>query len=117
MDQRRRQTNAYRQRWQVLLLLLAVFAAGVQQVVAQTHWHAAAVATEAGSGSPGGSTDRHDDCQWCQIAAHAHAAAPPVSFQVLVAPDALAIHVPPELHAVVIPAPAHAWQSRGPPAV
>jgi hypothetical protein len=101
----------------VLLLLLAVFAAGVQQVVAQAHWHAAAVAADTGAGSPGGNTDRHDDCQWCQIAAHAPAAAPPVSFQVLLAPGALAIRVPAERHASVIPSPAHAWQSRGPPAI
>jgi hypothetical protein len=100
-----------------LLVLLAVFATGAQQQVAQTHWHTSTVASSAGSGAPNDSTGQHDDCLWCQIAAHAPAAAPPASIHVHVAPDAWAIHVPPELHAVAIPQPAHAWQSRGPPAV
>jgi Protein of unknown function (DUF2946) len=117
MQPYRQQRNTGRRTWQVLLVLLAVLAAGVQQVVAQTHWHNPAVASQVGSGSPDDDTGKHDDCLWCQIAAHASAAAPPLSIQVLVAQDALVVRVPLELHAVAIPRPAHAWQSRGPPSL
>jgi hypothetical protein len=103
--------------WRVALVLLALFATGAQQLVAQTHWHSTTVASDAGPGSPKEGSGKHDDCLWCHIAAHAPAAAPPTSIQVPVALDAWAIHVPFELHAVAIPAPAHAWQSRGPPTI
>jgi hypothetical protein len=117
MQQRRQQGNHRRPNWRLLLALLLVFATGAQQLVAQTHWHDTVASSSAGSGSPDEGTDQHDDCVWCQIAAHASAAAPPVSFQILLAPDAFAFLAPVDYLAAVVPRPAHAWQSRGPPTI
>jgi hypothetical protein len=117
-QQRKQQGNHHRrQTWRLLLALLVVFATGAQQLVAQTHWHDTVAASSAGSGLPDDGAGTHDDCLWCQIAAHASAGAPPESLHVLLAPQVFAFPVPAGLHAVVVPRPAHAWQSRGPPSI
>lgn len=99
----------------VLLLVLA--ATGVQQLVAQTHWHAvstghasiAAPAHDAG-------TQSHDDCLLCRIASHGGIAAPPPAPSLFAAIPRLVSSVA-SYHEADVPAvPAHAWQSRGPPA-
>ncbi len=101
----------------VALLLLVLVATGAQQLVAQTHWHAvptghAAVAAPADDSG----ANSHTDCLLCRIASHAGAAAPPA------APHRFAViheFVPRIVacDAADVPAvPAHAWQSRGPPA-
>lgn len=102
--------------WQLLLVLLAVFASGAQQLVAQTHWHASAVAGSV-SGSPDGDAGNHDDCLLCQIAAHASAAAPPAASLQFNAATLPIVHVATTPQGVAIARPAHAWQSRGPPTV
>jgi hypothetical protein len=105
--------------WRIALLLLALVAASAQQLVAQTHWHVAAAAQiDAGSESPAPAApgSGHDDCLLCQIAAHAGAAAPPAAMLLAaVAVDIHAVRVPSVRYPAVIPGPAHAWQSRGPP--
>jgi len=99
------------------IVLLALFAMGAQQLVAQTHWHAAASAqVDAGAGAapePGHSRD--DDCLWCHAAAHASAAAPPTAALRLVLVKEFTVRVLPVRQLVSIALPAHAWQSRGPP--
>jgi hypothetical protein len=99
------------------LLLLVLVATGAQQLVAQTHWHGAS-SGHASLVAPAqdGGAQTHDDCLLCRIASHAGIAAPPP------APTLFAVH--PDLvscvaspHEADVPAvPAHAWQSRGPPA-
>jgi hypothetical protein len=102
--------------WRLLLVLALVFAAGAQQVVAQAHWHTTTVASHGQSGAPDGA-GKTDDCLWCQIAAHASAAAPPAVLPVVHVPQVLAVRFARRLQSTVIPRPAHAWQSRGPPIV
>jgi hypothetical protein len=106
--------------WRFVLVLLALLATGAQQLVAQTHWHAAstqagAVVSDATTPDGGAATDH--DCLLCQIAAHAAAVAPPPVLQQLVLLDRFEVQGPVVQHLVVIPSPAHAWQSRGPPAI
>jgi hypothetical protein len=115
MSPRTPHRNSGRRTWQLLLVLLAVLAAGAQQLVAQTHWHATAAVSGAVPGSTDDGAGKHDDCLWCRIAAHASAAAPPVLQRTLLAPQAWTVLVSPERHAVAISRPAHSWQSRGPP--
>jgi hypothetical protein len=104
--------------WRLVFVLLAVLATGAQQLVAATHWHAApAVAADAGAGSTDGDTGKQHDCLWCHGAAHAAAAAPPAWQQPLVAPESFSVLAAAERLLAVVPAPAHAWQSRGPPAI
>jgi hypothetical protein len=104
--------------WRLVLVLLAVLATGAQQLVAATHWHAsAAMASDAGAGSTDGDTGKRHDCLWCHVAAHASAGAPPAVQQALAAPEALLVLVEAERSFSFVPAPAHAWQSRGPPAI
>jgi hypothetical protein len=101
-------------------MLLALVAATAQQLVAQTHWHAVAIAqVEIGSApAPATPAGVHDDCFLCQIATHAGAIAPPTTLQLAVAPsDVLAVGIPQVASLVSTPQPAHAWQSRGPPTV
>jgi hypothetical protein len=99
------------------LLLLALAATGVQQLVAQTHWHAMpAVHASVAAPADDSGTQAHDDCLLCRIASHAGIAAPPPAaglFAVRHDPvSAVASY-----HEADVPAlPAHAWQSRGPPA-
>lgn len=104
--------------WRFVLVLLALLATGAQQLVAQTHWHATSTqvgAVVSGAATPDNGAVTEDDCLLCQIAAHAAAAAPPPVAQILALLDRSAVQVPVVLHLVVIPSPAHAWQSRGPP--
>jgi hypothetical protein len=99
------------------LLLLVLAATGVQQLVAQTHWHAASIghaslaAPADGAGAP-----VHDDCLLCRIASHAGIAAPPPAPNLFaLCPDLVSCVA--SSHEADVPAvPAHAWQSRGPPA-
>lgn len=100
--------------WRLLLVLALVFAAGAQQVVAQAHWHTTTVASQGQSGSPDGA-GKTDDCLWCQIAAHASAAAPPGLLQSVLIPPGFAVCAALDPDSSVFPRPAHAWQSRGPP--
>jgi hypothetical protein len=106
--------------WRLLLVLLALLAANAQQLVAHTHFHsgvAALAEVAAGPAAPEEGSGRHDDCLLCQIAAHAAAAAPPSVQQLLpVASQILVSAVPAGRRSIVVTRPAHAWQSRGPPA-
>ena len=99
------------------LVLLVLAATGAQQLVAQTHWHAS-VGTQASVVAPehdtGVTTD--ESCLLCHAAAHAGAAAPPSALQVFTASRQQVLYFA-SYHEAVVPAvPAHAWQSRGPPA-
>ena len=100
----------------IALLFMVLAAMAVQQLVAQTHWHAvrhgqASIAAPAGES--GGKTN--DVCLLCQIAAHAGAAAPPAVL-VLFAGTRTAVHCVAAYHQADVPAvPSHAWRSRGPP--
>ncbi len=119
MRQHRQQRRASRVRtWQLLLVLLAVFASGAQQLVAQTHWHNVAAASEQSSGAPDGGTGRHVEGLLCQISAHAGATSPPAAIQLAVgATNVHAVRLPQVFGLVLLPQPAYAWQSRGPPTV
>lgn len=112
INQRRSQLPA----WQLLFVLLAVLAAGTQQLVAATHWHAA-VAADSATGSTDGDPGRPHDCLWCHVAAHASAAVSPAPLPALAVAGSYLVLVSAEHPLAVIPAPAHAWQSRGPPAI
>jgi hypothetical protein len=104
--------------WRMVLVLLAVLATGAQQLVAATHWHAsAAMASDAGAGSTDGDTGKQHDCLWCHVAAHASAAPPPAVQQAPAAPETFLVLVEAERSFSFVPAPAHAWQSRGPPTI
>ena len=99
------------------LLLLALIATGVQQLVAQTHWHATKAAhTSFAAPADDAGAQAHDDCLLCRIASHAGIAAPPPAPALFAAShDPVSAVV--SLHEADVPAvPAHAWQSRGPPA-
>ncbi|MEJ0098881.1 MAG: hypothetical protein WDO12_03735 [Pseudomonadota bacterium] len=99
------------------LLLLVLAATSAQQLVVQTHWHVVPVRRAVATASPtdaGSTTD--DGCLLCQIAAHAGAAAPPaVLHEFTTGSDAVA-YVAAFCSTDVPAVPAHAWQSRGPPA-
>jgi hypothetical protein len=101
----------------VALVLLVLAATGAQQLIAQTHWHSLAGA-QASVAAPeqhtGATTD--ESCLLCHAAAHAGAAAPPSALQLFTASLDPASYFA-SYHEAVVPAvPAHAWQSRGPPA-
>lgn len=97
------------------LLLLVLCAFGAQQWIAQTHWHAGAVAEAAAPDEQGGE-HRHHDCLGCQIAAHAGAAGPPSALRLLVpVRDQLFVLLPAGIDAGIAAPPAYAWRSRGPP--
>ncbi len=104
--------------WLLALVLLALFAMGAQQLVAQTHWHATAAQVDAGTGpAPEPGHPRDDNCLWCHAAAHASAAAPPATALRLVPVEEFTVRVLPVRQPVLVALPAHAWQSRGPPTV
>lgn len=105
--------------WQLAFALLAIFAMGAQQLVAQTHFHAAVVAqADAGTAStPEQGHTRHDNCLLCQIASHASAAAPPTAVLRLVPIEEFSVRIAEVRQLVFTPMPAHDWQSRGPPTV
>ncbi len=106
-------------RWSLAVVLLSLLAMGAQQLVVQTHWHAAAAAqvdASAGAASEPGHT-RDDNCLWCHAVAHASAAAPPTAALRLVLVEEFSLRVLPVRQLVFSPLPAHAWQSRGPPTV
>jgi hypothetical protein len=104
--------------WSLALALLAIFAMSAQQLVAQTHWHAAVqVAAGAGAPVPDQGHSRHDNCLLCQVASHASAAAPPATLLRLVAVEEFVVRVAEIRQLVLLPLPAHDWQSRGPPTV
>ncbi|HWL62796.1 MAG TPA: hypothetical protein VNQ32_08365 [Steroidobacteraceae bacterium] len=107
------------------ILLLAVAAFGVQQWAVASHWHApAAAATDAAAVQPasdeapyGGRGQPHPDCQWCQAASHAAAAAPPTHWVGLPALITLSSIRPSAGTSVAVAPPlSWAWHSRGPPA-
>jgi hypothetical protein len=103
--------------WRFALVLLGLLALGAQQLVAQTHWHALVAQAGADQPVPGDGHVRDADCLLCQIAAHAAAAAPPSVAPRLIPVAALHFVALPVRHETAfIPPPAHAWQSRGPPA-
>jgi hypothetical protein len=118
--QQRRQTHADRfSPWRLAFLLLVLFAANAQQLVAQTHWHAAmpqvGASADASPAQPAPGT-LHDDCLLCQIAAHAGAVAPPPAM--LPAGSVTHCHAGEAAQSaslVCVTRPSHAWQSRGPP--
>ncbi len=100
------------------LLLLVLAAMGTQQLVAQTHWHAFATADASVAAPAGGPAPADKDCLWCHIASHASvAAAPPAPLQILAANEYVFIRLPAGYESDVPARPAHAWLSRGPPAV
>jgi hypothetical protein len=105
--------------WQLALALLAIFAMGAQQLVAQTHWHNVAVAQAAAGSAPAPDQghSRHDSCLLCQIASHASAAAPPTALLRLVPVREFSVRVAEVPQLDFISLPAHDWQSRGPPTV
>ena len=118
--QQRRQTRADRfSPWRVAFLLLALFTANAQQLVAQTHWHAVmpqmGASADASPVQPAPGT-LHDDCMLCQIAAHAGAVAPPPAM--LSAGSITPCHAVQAAQSagrVCVTQPSHAWQGRGPP--
>jgi hypothetical protein len=104
--------------WRMVLVLLAILATGAQQLVAATHWHAATVGSvAAASSSTDGEGDNQHDCIWCHSAAQASAAPPTPLLRALVAPATFLVLVAAEHPFSFVPAPAHAWQSRGPPVI
>jgi hypothetical protein len=112
------QRSARLRAWSLPVVLLALFTMGAQQVVAQTHWHAAQAQVDAGAQpAPQPGHSRDDSCLWCQVAAHASAAAPPAAAPRLVLVEEFLVRVLPVPQPVSRPQPAHAWQSRGPPTV
>jgi uncharacterized protein len=101
-----------------IALVFAVLAAtGAQQLVAEAHWHSW-LGTHASVAAPsddvGATTD--DRCLLCQVAAHAGAAAPPSAVHRFAADHNQVFHFASGHEAEVPAVPAHAWQSRGPPA-
>jgi hypothetical protein len=118
MQPRRQQRNRGQPAtWRLVFALLAMLAVGAQQLVAATHWHATVAAVGGASGSAPDDTGKRYDCLWCHVAAQASAAAPPALPQALVVPESFLVLVSAEHPLAVFPAPAHAWQSRGPPAI
>lgn len=104
-------------RLRVALVLVVLAATGVQQLVAQAHWHSwlgTTASVAAPSHDTGATTEDH--CLLCQIAAHAGAAAPPAALQLFVASQTPVLYSASHHEADVPAVPAHAWQSRGPPA-
>jgi hypothetical protein len=99
------------------LLFVVLAGTGVQQLVAQTHWHAmrrGEASITAPAGDSGAKTN--DVCLLCQIAAHAGAAAPP-TMRLLFTGTHTAFPAVAAHHQADVPAvPSHAWLSRGPPA-
>jgi hypothetical protein len=98
------------------LLLVVLAATGVQQLLAQTHWHATSVghASLAAPADDAGA-QVHDDCLLCRIASHAGIAAPPPAPGLFAFGHDLVSSVG-SYHETDVPAvPAYAWQSRGPP--
>ena len=90
------------------MVLLSLLAMGAQQLVVQTHWHAAAAAqvdSSAGAASEPGHT-RDDNCLWCQAVAHASAAAPPTAALRLVLVEEFSLRVLPVRQLVFSPLPA-----------
>ncbi len=105
-------------RLRLALLFVVLAATGAQQFIAQTHWHALpggharVVAPSSDSGS-----NSEDGCLLCQIASHAGTAAPPVAvLPLFTSSQILFFYVASSYEADVPAVPAHAWQSRGPPA-
>jgi hypothetical protein len=73
--------------------------------------HASAVAPAHDTGAT-----TEEGCLLCQVAAHAGAAAPPSAAQLFTA-NHTQVFYSASYHEADVPAvPAHAWQSRGPPA-
>jgi hypothetical protein len=104
--------------WSLAVVLLALFAMGAQQLVAQTHWHAGVAQADVSAAAPdSGGHSREEHCLWCQAAAHASAAPPPAGAPRLVLVEEFSIRVLLVRQLVFSPQPAHAWQSRGPPTV
>jgi hypothetical protein len=103
--------------WQLALALLAIFALGAQQLVAQTHFHAVVAQATGADPTPDQGHARHDNCLLCQVASHASAAAPPSALLRLVAVEEFSIRVVEVRQLVFKALPAHDWQSRGPPTV
>ncbi len=101
----------------VALVFAVLCATGVQQLVAQTHWHSwpgTHASLTAPADDNGGRTE--DSCLLCQLAAHAGAAAPPSAVHLFTASQTQ-VSYSASYHEADVPAvPAHAWQSRGPPA-
>lgn len=99
------------------LLLLVLVATGAQQLVAQTHWHGASTGyASLAAPAHDADTQSHDDCLLCRIAAHAGIAAPPPAPFLFASRHDLDSPVASHHEADVPAVPAHAWQSRGPPA-
>jgi hypothetical protein len=110
-----------RQTAHLALCLLLLCALGVQQWAVQSHWHTAQASAQPGFDAPAddpGERFPGHDCVWCQIAAHAGSAAPPMVWAGVPATSTSVFHL---LLTAAQPgfssAPAWAWQSRGPPAV
>lgn len=105
------------QHLRIALVLLVLAATGAQQLVAQSHWHAlpgAHSSVDAPADHGGASSEA--SCLLCQVAAHAGAAAPPSALQLFTASQSQ-VPYSASYHEADVPAvPAHAWQSRGPPA-
>jgi hypothetical protein len=106
--------------WQLVLVLMALLASSAQQVVAQSHWHAAVAATAVDGNAaslPPDTRPVHDDCLWCQLATHASAVIPPSAVLRFAFVEEFTSPVSPQLPLDFPVQPAHAWQSRGPPPV
>ena len=106
--------------WQLVLVLLALLASSAQQLVAQTHWHAAVAVAVADADTASPAPDQrpvNDDCLWCQIAVQASAAIPSGTVLGFVFVEAVTVPISLQLALNFRVQPAHAWQSRGPPPV
>ena len=105
------------QHLRIALVFVVLAATGAQQLVAQSHWHAGPgtpASVAAPSHDSGATTE--ESCLLCHVAAHAGAAAPPAAVQLFTASHTQVFHSA-SYHEADVPAvPAHAWQSRGPPA-
>jgi hypothetical protein len=101
----------------IALVFAVLVATGAQQLVAQAHWHSW-LGTHASVAAPADDTSATTEsaCLLCQVAAHAGAAAPPSAVPLFSASHNQVFYSA-SYHEADVPAvPAHAWQSRGPPA-
>ena len=100
------------------LTLFAMLALGLQTYLVQTHLHLYAVAASLATTDHGTNAPTDDDrvhCPLCQVVLVAGAAIASDGLTMLLPEAATALQPMPPLRHAYAGAPAHAWQSRGPP--